>query len=181
VLTPDRFDVVVTVRSEEKGQRIVKSIDETQGKQVSFVVVEDIAREGAFDQVSRPHHGDNKETASNTHQAVQSTPPFDYVVHTASPYQLHWEDPVKDCLDPAIKGTTGILKSIHAYAPTVKRVVITSSSAAVLNPPNHPKVYDESSWCDVTWEEAMDPRNTYKASKVRLPSDEPPTSSDMTD
>lgn len=52
MLTPDSFDVVVTVRSEEKGQRIVKSIDETQGKQVSFVVVEDIAKEGAFDQVS---------------------------------------------------------------------------------------------------------------------------------
>ncbi|KAG7288364.1 hypothetical protein NEMBOFW57_007895 [Staphylotrichum longicolle] len=141
------FDVVVTVRSEEKGQRLVKSIDEALGKQVSFVVVEDIAKEGAFDNV------------------LQSAPPFDYVVHTASPYQLHWDDPVKHCLDPAIKGTTGILKSVHAYAPTVKRVIITSSSAAVLNPPNHPKAYDESSWCDVTWEQAMDPQNTYKASK----------------
>lgn len=49
-------------------------------------------------------------------------------------------------------------------------MVITSSSAAVLNPPNHPNVYDESSWCGVTWEQAMDPQNTYKASKVRLTS-----------
>ncbi|KAK4156111.1 putative NADPH-dependent methylglyoxal reductase [Chaetomidium leptoderma] len=141
------FEVVVTVRSQEKGQRITKSVDETLGKQVSFVVVEDIAKEGAFDEV------------------VNSDPPFDYVVHTASPYRLHWEDPVKDCLDPAIKGTTGILQSIHAYAPTVKRVVITSSSAAILRPPNHPKVYDESSWSDVTWEQAMDPKHTYRASK----------------
>jgi nucleoside-diphosphate-sugar epimerase len=88
------------------------------------------------------------------------------VVHTASPYQLHFEDPVRDCLDPAIKGTTGILKSIHAYAPTVKRVVITSSSAAVLGLSDHPKVYDESRWCDVTWEQATDPAYTYRASKV---------------
>ncbi|AEO67349.1 uncharacterized protein THITE_2144733 [Thermothielavioides terrestris NRRL 8126] len=96
---------------------------------------------------------------------VKSDPPFDYVVHTASPYQLHWDDPVRDCLDPAIKGTTGILRSIHAYAPNVKRVVITSSSAAILRPPNHPPVYDESSWSDVTWEQALDPAHTYRASK----------------
>lgn len=95
-----------------------------------------------------------------------SGPAFDYVVHTASPYQLSWDDPVKDCLDPAIKGTTGILKSIHAYAPTVKRVVITSSSAAILSPPNHRPVYDESCWCDVAWEQAMDSAHTYRASKV---------------
>lgn len=79
---------------------------------------------------------------------------------------MHWEDPIKDCLNPAIKGTTGILESIHAYAPTVKRVVITSSSAAMLNPPNHRQIYDESSWSDVTWEQAMDPKHTYRASKV---------------
>ncbi|KAL2173088.1 uncharacterized protein P884DRAFT_288300 [Thermothelomyces heterothallicus CBS 202.75] len=141
------FDVVVTVRSREKGQRIIKSIDEKQRKRVSYVVVEDIAKKGAFDEV------------------FKAGPPFGYVVHTASPYQMQWNDPVKDCLDPAIKGTTGILESVHAYAPTVRRVVITSSSAAILNPPNHPKVYDESSWADVTWDQAMDPEHTYRASK----------------
>lgn len=71
-------------------------------------------------------------------------------------------------MDPAIKGTTGILKSIHAHAPSVKRVVITSSSAAILHPPNHPEVYDESSWSDVTWEQALDPQHTYRASKVTV-------------
>lgn len=50
-LTGNSFDVVVTVRSVEKGQRLVKSIDQAVGKQVSFVVVEDIAAEGAFDEV----------------------------------------------------------------------------------------------------------------------------------
>ncbi|KAK3312527.1 hypothetical protein B0H66DRAFT_400341 [Apodospora peruviana] len=144
------FDVVVTARSDEKGQRIVKSIDNADGKkQASYVVVGDIAKEGAFD------------------EAVKSAnPPFDYVVHTASPYQLHWDDPVRDCLDPAIKGTTGILKSVKAYAPSVKRVVITSSSAAVLNPPNHREVYDETSWSEITWEEGVeDIKKTYRASK----------------
>lgn len=75
-----------------------------------------------------------------------------------------------DCLDPAIKGTTGILRSIKEHAPSVKRVVVTSSSAAMLqvgDPPQHPAVYNESSWCNVTWEMAMDQRYTYPASKVR--------------
>ena len=102
-------------------------------------------------------------------QAVKSDPPFDYVIHTASPYQLHFDDPIKDCLDPAIKGTTGILQSVHAFAPAVKRVVFTSSSAAVLSPPNHRPVYDETCWSDVTWEQAMHPAHTYRASKACLP------------
>ena len=36
-------------------------------------------------------------------------------------------------LDPAVIGTTGILKAIKARAPTVKRVVVTSSFAAILD------------------------------------------------
>jgi nucleoside-diphosphate-sugar epimerase len=75
-------------------------------------------------------------------------------------------DPVKDFLDPAIKGTTGLLESIKAHAPSVRRVVLTSSSAAMLNPPNHAKVYDETFWAPVSWEDAMIPINTYRCSKV---------------
>ncbi len=75
-------------------------------------------------------------------------------------------DPVKDFLDPAIKGTTGILRSIHAYAPEVKRIVITSSSAAILRLDDHPVVYDESVWPPMSWEDAMSPDKAYKASKV---------------
>ena len=80
---------------------------------------------------------------------------------------MNVQDPVKDFLDPAIKGTTGILKSIKAHASSVRRVVITSSSAAILNPKNHAKVYDETHWAPVTWEDAMDPMSTYRCSKVR--------------
>ena len=117
---------------------------------MSFVVVANIAEDNAFD------------------QAVQSDPPFDYVVHTASPYQYTFDNPVKDCLDPAIRGTIGLLESVLKHAPGVKRVVFTSSSAAILNPPNHREVYDESSWSEVTWEQAMDPKHVYRASKASL-------------
>lgn len=59
------------------------------------------------------------------------------------------------------------MKAIKAYAPTVKRVVVTSSFAAIVNVKEHPKVYSEENWNPVTWEEAMDPSQTYRASKVR--------------
>ncbi|KAH8799823.1 hypothetical protein F5884DRAFT_117849 [Xylogone sp. PMI_703] len=142
------FHVVVTVRSEDKGRKILAAYPRVTRDQLSYVIVRDIVEEGAFD------------------NAVKTEPPFQFVIHTASPYHFNIQDPVKDFLDPAIKGTTGILKSVKAYAPTVKRVVITSSSAAIINPGNHPKVYDETIWGVTTWEQALDPRLTYRASKI---------------
>lgn len=112
------------------------------------MIVKDVAKDGAFD------------------DAVKSNPPFDYVLHTASPFHFNVQDPVKDFLDPAIKGTTGILKAIKEYAPTVKRVVITSSFAAIVNGKQHPKVYSEKEWNPVTWEEAMDHSQVYRGSKT---------------
>lgn len=76
----------------------------------------------------------------------------------------------KQLLDPAIIGTTGILKSIKKHAPTVKRVVITSSFAAILDAYNIAKpghTYSEKDWDPVTPEDAL--RDTawgYRASKT---------------
>lgn len=76
----------------------------------------------------------------------------------------------QDLLDPAVIGTTGILKSIKKSAPTVKHVVITSSFAAIINPstgfwPGH--VYSEEDWNPITVQEALEnPVNGYRASKT---------------
>ncbi|KAL4979843.1 hypothetical protein BDW66DRAFT_126192 [Aspergillus desertorum] len=142
------FDVVTTVRSEEKGEKILAAHPNTPKEKLSYVIVKDVAQDGAFD------------------EAVKSEPPFDYVLHTASPFHFNVLDPVKDFLDPAIKGTTGILKAIKAYAPTVKRVTITSSFAAIINVKNHEKVYSEKIWNPITWEEGLDSSQTYRASKT---------------
>ena len=64
--------------------------------------------------------------------AVVSDSPFEAVVHTASPFRFDIKDIKTEMLDPAIVGTTTILESIKARAPTVKRVVITSSFAAMM-------------------------------------------------
>lgn len=79
----------------------------------------------------------------------------------------------QEFFDPAIKGTLEILKSIKAYAPTVKRVVITSSCAAVVDFAADPyaaprKVYTEADWNPVTLEGAINgtPNTGYQASKT---------------
>jgi nucleoside-diphosphate-sugar epimerase len=77
---------------------------------------------------------------------------------------------LKELLDPAVIGTTGILKSIKKSAPSVKRVVITSSFASIINPfkgnwPEH--TYSEEDWNPITAEQAIEnPANGYRASKT---------------
>ena len=47
---------------------------------------------------------------------------------------------------PAVQGTTRILESALAHGTNVKRVVVTSSCAAVLNVQNEPRIYSEADW-----------------------------------
>lgn len=103
-------------------------------------------------------------------QVLKSEPSVEYVLHTASPFPSSFDDPVKDVLEPAIKGTTCVLEATKKYGSQVKRVVITSSFAAMVNTDNHPSVYDETSWNPITWDQAMNHRNlTYRGSKVSRP------------
>ncbi|KAJ5609182.1 ketoreductase [Penicillium herquei] len=140
--------VVTTVRSAEKGEKILAAYPESSKGQLSYVIVPDIAQEHAFD------------------QAVISEPPFDAILHTASPFHFNFQDP-KELLDPAINGTKGILRAIKEKAPSVKRVVITSSFAAIVSSDGHPDVYSEDSWNTVTYEEGIKDRGkTYRASKA---------------
>lgn len=108
--------VVTTVRSQEKADWIKKAHPKYGKDKLDTVIVEDIATEGAFD------------------KAVVSDPPFEAVIHTASPFHFNIQTSVqKDLLDPAIIGTTGILKSVKKSAPSVKKVVITSSFASIVD------------------------------------------------
>ena len=52
------------------------------------------------------------------------------VYHTASPFTLEVKDPQKDLIDPAVKGTENVLETAN-QTPSVKRVVVTSSCAAI--------------------------------------------------
>ena len=152
ILLQHGHSVVFTVRSQEKGDKIKNNHKDAGNDKLSYVIVEDIAQEGAFD------------------KAVKSDPPFEAVLHTASPFHFNVKDVQKELLDPAVIGTTGILKSIKKSAPTVKRVVITSSFASIVDGskgarPGH--TYSEKDWNPITHEEALkNPANGYRASKT---------------
>lgn len=143
------YKVRGTVRSDQSANAVRKS-HAKYADQLSFAIVKDVAAPGAFD------------------EAVKGV---DGVIHTASPFQMDVEDNERDLLDPAIKGTTGILEAIQKNNPDVKRVVITSSFASIIDMskglwPEH--TYTEADWNPVTYQEAKEGSGpvAYCASKV---------------
>lgn len=74
ILLEHGHSVVTTVRSQEKANKIKEAHPNVSEKQLSFAIVEDIAQEGAFD------------------KAVVSDPPFEAVIHTASPFHFNVTD-----------------------------------------------------------------------------------------
>jgi dihydroflavonol-4-reductase len=85
----------------------------------------------------------------------------DYVLHTASPYIVNVKDSQKELVDPAVNGTLNVLKACEK-STTVKRVVITSSLAAITDEPHSDKVFSEADWN----EKSDLKRNPYFYSKV---------------
>ncbi|KAI7749567.1 hypothetical protein M8C21_021934 [Ambrosia artemisiifolia] len=71
----------------------------------------------------------------------------DGVFHTASPFFIHTDNPQEDLIDPAVKGTMNVLSSC-SKVQSIKRVVLTSSVAAVLynGSPLTPEVVVDESW-----------------------------------
>ena len=136
--------MVGTVRSEGKGEFLKKLYP----KNFEYAIVEDISEPNAFDAV------------------FQANPDFTYVLHTASPFILDVTAAEKDFLRPAVQGTPSILNSTKVYGLNVKKVVVTSSFAAVisLNPDEDSSVvYTEDSWSPITYEEVNDDNNLLLA------------------
>jgi hypothetical protein len=73
-------------------------------------------------------------------------------------------------LDAAILGIMGILKTIKKNAPSIKHIIITSSSAAIFDLPRglYPgHIYSEQDWNPVTLEQAyQNSADGYRASKT---------------
>ncbi|KAA8908888.1 hypothetical protein TRICI_004701 [Trichomonascus ciferrii] len=141
-------EVVATVRTEEKAEWIKQHHPNAK---IEIKIVSDIQAEDAFDEVLQ----DN---------GIVS------VIHTASPFFRAKDDPVKELLNPAVKGTTNVLKAIKKFAPQVKHVVVTSSFAAIIHCYNEPSpeiLYTEETWNQVTWDEAVSNlRWSYRGSKT---------------
>ncbi|KAI8634272.1 NAD dependent epimerase/dehydratase [Xylariaceae sp. FL1651] len=142
-------EVVTTVRSEDKAATIRNA---HPGAKLTVAIVPDIAQPNAFDE-------------------VMQTPGLEYVQHTASPFHFKWKDAKTEILDPAIKGTTSVLEAVKKYAPTVKRVIVTSSFAAILSSKgleDPSKTFSEADWNPDGYEAGLTgpPGTTYRVSKT---------------
>lgn len=78
-----------------------------------------------------------------------------YVIHQASPLGFFKGDPVKDAYDPAIKGVTSIVESVHKL-PAVKKIVFTSSVAAIARGKKDGQEVTEADWNPVTYDQALE-------------------------
>ncbi|KAJ7142305.1 NAD-P-binding protein [Mycena epipterygia] len=143
------FSVRGAVRSADKTTHL-RELFASYGDKLEFIVVPDITQEGAFD------------------EAVKGV---DAIEHTASPYHFHADDPA-ELLEPAINGTVRILESARKYGTAVKRVVVTSSTAAVMNVSEDKEPLNEKNWNDQAVEEVQEkgPKASgaakYRASKT---------------
>lgn len=88
ILLERGHSVVTTVRTQEKADKIKEQYPKA-GDKLSFAIVPDIAQPGAFD------------------EAVKSDPPFEAVLHTASPFHFNVTDVQK-----VSKSTTKCLKAL---------------------------------------------------------------------
>ncbi|WBW72715.1 flavonol reductase/cinnamoyl-CoA reductase family [Schizosaccharomyces osmophilus] len=139
-----------TVRSMEKANELVRLNPELKGK-IEFVIVKDVMEPNAFKDVVKD---------------------CDYICHIASPFIVtNITDNKAQLLDPAVQGTLSALEAA-VTEPKVKRVVITSSFAAVgdfTKDPYNGYTYTEKDWNPITYEEAVKTDNgivAYCASKV---------------
>ena len=111
------YSVRAGVRSNSKKASILasESIQKLNpGNKLSFVIIEDMAASGAYDEAVRG---------------------VDYIIHVASSMvmkgEIKPEEYRKFFVDTAVAGVTSILNAASA-APSVKRVVVTSSTSALL-------------------------------------------------
>ncbi|KAF6748856.1 D-lactaldehyde dehydrogenase [Ephemerocybe angulata] len=157
--------VKAVVRSAEKGEALkadlLQHISQNASKKdgdiaLDFVVIADLVKDGAFD------------------DAVLGV---DTVVHVASPAPNPGSTDPQDTIKPAVDGTLGVLMSAlrasrRDSSYRLKRIVITSSIAAVWTTGPGARTFSEEDWNTQYVSEVeklgskTDPMTVYGASKV---------------
>jgi len=92
----------------------------------------------------------------------------DGVFHVASPVNFAPKDPENDLIKPAVDGTLNVLRAC-TKAKTVKRVLVTSSGAALMinELEEHNQDIDETCWTDVDFVRTkMSPGKVYAVAKT---------------
>lgn len=147
--------VIGTIRHLDKAVKLMEAFPEANASnQLLFETLADIRHEDELKRIFEKH------------------PDISVVIHTASPFFFNSKDVVKDLLEPAVEGTRAVLQATQVAGTNVKKIVLTSSIAAMLDPfknndPNY--VATEFTWNPVTWEQAAESNDgelAYVASKT---------------
>jgi nucleoside-diphosphate-sugar epimerase len=132
------FQIRGTLRNLAKSASILERMSTRDSKRIEFVQVKSL----------------------ETDSLVEALKGVSFVAHVASPFQVNVKDVESDLLKPAVDGTLNLLRQA-AKEDSVKRIAITSSFAAVLDPfkgaairPGY--VYTEEDWNPATWKQAVD-------------------------
>ncbi len=109
-LLEEGFTVNAPIRSPENKEK-TKALDALAAKLKGTInyFEADLLKDGSYDEAAKG---------------------CELVFHTASPFKRDIDDPQKDLVSPALKGTRNVLNAA-TKAGTVKRVVLTSSCAAI--------------------------------------------------
>ncbi|KAJ5358304.1 uncharacterized protein N7496_010717 [Penicillium cataractarum] len=143
------FRVRGATRSLSKGQSMIQARPE-HAHNLEFVQIDDFQNPGGlFDAVKE----------------------VDAVIHTASPFTYDTTDNVRELILPAINGVRAIMEAAQSN-PQIRRVVITSSFAAVLDASRHGPpyfTYTGDDWSPLTYQDAANPTTNaviaYRGSK----------------
>ncbi|KAK6925599.1 NAD-dependent epimerase/dehydratase [Dillenia turbinata] len=120
------YTVKATVRDPEDPKKTEHLLSLEGAKERLHLFRANLLEEGSFDSVVEGCEG---------------------VFHTASPFYHAVTDPQAELIDPAVKGTLNVLGSCAKF-PKIKRVVLTSSIAAVAfnGKPRTPEVVVDETW-----------------------------------
>ena len=118
------YEVKSTVRSESKKQEILDSMSKNSSNSNNLeIVMADLLKDEGWD------------------EAVEGC---DYVLHVASPFILEIPSDENVLIKPAVEGTLRVLKACKTNK--VRKVVLTSSVAAVAYGHKEQKVFNENDW-----------------------------------
>ena len=88
------------------------------------------------------------------------------VIHTASPFFLNSKDAQRELIDPALNGTINVLTSVNE-TETVKRVVLTSSCAAIFGDAAEAQELPDKTFDETMWNTTSTPKiSEYSFSKT---------------
>ncbi|THU93557.1 D-lactaldehyde dehydrogenase [Dendrothele bispora CBS 962.96] len=122
------YNVRASVRSMDRGKHLTQLFKGGFGDKLEIFPTGDMAQAGAFD------------------EAVKGV---DAIIHTAAEVNLNAVEP-KDIIGPAIGGYLNLMTSALKYGDRLKRIVITSSCAAVTSYSDRPITINEKNWNDAS-------------------------------